>query len=67
MRSMTGFGGVGTGPLGPSMEFRAQVVAAPEALGPLSNVLPAKKDAYSAPCKYLSKPYPYVAARGAGR
>lgn len=67
MRSMTGFGGVGTGPLGPSMEFRAQVVPAPEALGPLSGVAAATKDAYSAPCKYLSKPYPFTTTQGPGR
>jgi hypothetical protein len=67
MRSMTGFGGVGTGPLGPSMEFRAQLEPTPEALAPATKLVPIKKDAYSAPCKYLSQVYPYDTGQGGGR
>jgi hypothetical protein len=64
MRSMTGFGGVGTGPLGPSMEFRAQLLPAPEALAAGGEFVPAKKAAYATPCTYVSKPYPYVSSGG---
>jgi phospholipid/cholesterol/gamma-HCH transport system substrate-binding protein len=64
MRSMTGFGGVGTGPIGPAMEFRAQVVLTPEALAPAALVSPPIKDAYAPPCTYLSKAYPYESAGG---
>ncbi|WP_372788117.1 MlaD family protein [Paraconexibacter sp.] len=60
MRSMTGFGGEGTGPLGPLMQFRAQVIFAPETLAPLGTVVKPRKDQYAAPCRYLSKPYPSV-------
>lgn len=56
LRSMTGYGGVGSGPLGPPMEFRAQIVAGPEALAPLHAVSPMKHDAYAAPCKYIDGP-----------
>lgn len=67
MRSMTGYGGAGRGPLGPSMEFRAQLVPTPEAVSPGTMLSAIKKDAYAAPCKYLSKAYPYVAASGGDR
>jgi virulence factor Mce-like protein len=67
MRSMTGFGGVGKGPLGPSMEFRAQLLPSPEALAPATKVSPIKKDAYAAPCKYLSRVYPYDTGQGGAR
>ncbi len=53
LRSMTGFGGVGSGPLGPPMEFRAQMVAGPEALSQLGSVTATEHDAYAAPCKYV--------------
>jgi virulence factor Mce-like protein len=67
MRSMTGFGGTGRGPIGPSMEFRAQVIPTPEALSPGTLLSPARKDAYATPCKYLSKTYPYVNPEGGRR
>jgi virulence factor Mce-like protein len=60
MRSMTGFGGTGTGPVGPAMEFRAQLALGAEALDPLSHLAPAQHDAYPAPCRYVDKTYPDV-------
>jgi virulence factor Mce-like protein len=60
MRSMTGFGGTGVGPIGPAMEFRAQLLPTPEALAPLAGLLPDHRNAYAPPCTYLSKPYPAV-------
>jgi phospholipid/cholesterol/gamma-HCH transport system substrate-binding protein len=56
MRSMTGFGGVGNGPIGPPMEFRAQVLPGPEALAPIGALNPLRHDAYAAPCKYVDRP-----------
>jgi hypothetical protein len=54
-RSMTGFGGVGDGPLGPNSagEFRAQLLPAPEVLAPLGSLAPPHRAAYPAPCQYL--------------
>lgn len=63
MRSMTGFGGVGEGPVGPSMEFRAQVIPVAEVLSAGGALDPAKKVAYAPPCTFLSKQYPYEADR----
>ncbi|MEA2169204.1 MAG: phospholipid/cholesterol/gamma-HCH transport system substrate-binding protein [Solirubrobacteraceae bacterium] len=66
MRSMTGFGQAGSGPAGPAMAFRLELVAADPAsiLGVKANegdtILPFKRDAYEAPCKYLSQPYPLL-------
>jgi hypothetical protein len=66
MRSMTGFGQTGSGPAGPAMAFRLELVAADPAsiLGVKANegdtILPFKRDAYEAPCKYLSQPYPLL-------
>jgi virulence factor Mce-like protein len=56
MRSMTGFGGVGNGPVGPPMEFRAQVLPGPEGLAPTGSLNPLRHDAYGAPCKYVDRP-----------
>jgi virulence factor Mce-like protein len=55
MRSMTGFGGVGTGPIGSPMEFRAQVLPGPEALAPIGALNPLRHDGYATPCKYVDR------------
>jgi phospholipid/cholesterol/gamma-HCH transport system substrate-binding protein len=58
-RSMTSFGGYGTGPLGPGMEFRLTVVPG----GSFSNVGGADpsgltpRDGYPPPCRYVATPY----------
>jgi virulence factor Mce-like protein len=52
LRSMTGFVGNGTGPNGPSSQFRLQAVAGVEALGVKETK--AYRDAYFPPCKYLA-------------
>jgi virulence factor Mce-like protein len=52
LRSMTGFVGTGTGPNGPSSQFRLQAVAGVEALGVKETK--ARRDAYFPPCKYLA-------------
>jgi virulence factor Mce-like protein len=67
MRSMTGFGGTGasTGPIGPLMQFRAQAIIASETLAPLGTVIKPIHEAYTTPCKYLTKPYPFVSSAGA--
>jgi virulence factor Mce-like protein len=67
MRSMTGFGGVGDGPIGALMQFRAQAVIASETLAPLGTVIKPIHDAYAAPCKYLSKPYAFTPTTGGSR
>lgn len=51
LRSMTGFVGTGTGPNGPSSQFRLQALAGVEALGLKDTAN--KKIAYHAPCAYL--------------
>jgi hypothetical protein len=53
-RSMTGYGGVGNGPLGPNSagEFRAQLLPAPEALAPVGALAPPLRKPYPAPCAY---------------
>jgi phospholipid/cholesterol/gamma-HCH transport system substrate-binding protein len=59
-RSMTGRGGVGSGPNGPAMEFRVQL----SLLNPTQSLgLPGLRgagvhDTYSPPCTYLSTTYP---------
>jgi ABC-type transporter Mla subunit MlaD len=59
-RSMTGRGGVGSGPAGPAMEFRVQISAFNPTqiigLGALPGV--GRRDTYSPPCTYLSTTYP---------
>ena len=55
LRSMTGFVGQGTGPNGPSSQFRLQVAAGLEALGIKEGVQ--KRDAYYEPCTYLGRHY----------
>jgi phospholipid/cholesterol/gamma-HCH transport system substrate-binding protein len=64
LRSMTGYGGVGSGPIGPPMEFRAQIATGPEALSELSSVSPIHHDAYAAPCKYVDRPASESATAG---
>lgn len=67
MRSMTGFGQPGNGPIGPAMAFRLDVPvpAGGEGLGlPASGPLGLglyKRVGYEAPCTYLSRPYPLLA------
>jgi virulence factor Mce-like protein len=66
-RSMTGFGGTGTGPHGPAMEFRLTVVP-PGGLnffGAKDTTPLTKRDGYPAPCKYLASTYPTLGARSA--
>ena len=60
-RSMTGWGGIGTGPNGPAMEFRLTAVPG----GGLSTIGgpglgTAPRDGYPAPCKYLASTYPQI-------
>lgn len=64
LRSMTGFGQSGSGPLGPAMAFRLQVVAPGpgELLGIKDNTSIFKRSADEAPCRYLSTPYPQLAS-----
>ncbi|MCW3014778.1 MAG: Mammalian cell entry related domain protein [Solirubrobacterales bacterium] len=59
-RSMTGYGGYGSGPLGPPGEFRLQVEGSlpTEYLGIKDTTGLVKREAYSPPCSYLSGPYP---------
>jgi phospholipid/cholesterol/gamma-HCH transport system substrate-binding protein len=67
-RSMTGFGGTGTGPHGPAMEFRLTVVP-PGGLnffGAKDTTPLTKRDGYPPPCKYLASTYPSVGPRSAG-
>lgn len=78
MRSMTGFGQPGNGPIGQAMAFRLDVAlpAGGEGLGlPASGPLGLgeyKRVGYEAPCTYLSRPYPLLTsdplalARGSG-
>jgi virulence factor Mce-like protein len=59
-RSMTGFGGNGTGPNGPAMEFRLTVVPG-GGLSTLGGADPTgltPRDGYPPPCKYLASTYP---------
>lgn len=55
LRSMTGYVGTGTGPNGPSSQFRLQAVAGVEALGVKETK--AHHDAYFPPCRYLAHPF----------
>lgn len=55
LRSMTGYVGTGSGPNGPSSQFRLQAVVGAEALG-VSEVK-SHHDAYFPPCKYLAHPF----------
>jgi phospholipid/cholesterol/gamma-HCH transport system substrate-binding protein len=57
-RSVTGFGGVGSGPIGPLGEFRLALISpdAEEALG-LPSAL--RTDAYPPPCQNLGNSYPH--------
>jgi hypothetical protein len=55
MRSMTGYGGTGQGPIGPPMEFRAQVLPAPDALAPVGAVDAPLHKAYAPPCTYVDR------------
>jgi phospholipid/cholesterol/gamma-HCH transport system substrate-binding protein len=63
-RSMTGFGGTGTGPNGPAMEFRLTVVppGAQGFLGATDTTGLTARDGYPPPCKYLASQYPAVGA-----
>jgi phospholipid/cholesterol/gamma-HCH transport system substrate-binding protein len=67
MRSMTGFGGTGDGPIGPLEQFRAQAIIASETLAPLGTVIKPVHEAYAAPCKYLSEPYAFTPTTGGSR
>lgn len=62
-RSMTGSAGTGSGPNGALKAFRLQAIA-PSPAEALSidgaNDPLFVKDSYPAPCKYLSKPYPFA-------
>lgn len=71
MRSMTGFGSRAPGgPGGPPMQFRLQAVT-PTGFENLSLPDPTgrllRRESYTAPCTYLSKPYPVVLPRPATR
>jgi ABC-type transporter Mla subunit MlaD len=59
MRSMDGFAGVGEGPLGPAMAFRAEasVLSPGGTLGVDDGTGLLPRVQYPAPCTYLSKPY----------
>ena len=62
-RSVTGFGGTGTGPNGPAMEFRLTAVP-PGGLQGLVGAIDSSgltsRDGYPPPCRYLSGPYPTI-------
>jgi virulence factor Mce-like protein len=62
LRSMTGFGGQGTGPDGPAMAFRLEIVLAPptEILGTKDYTGLVHRVGYAAPCTYLGTTYPTV-------
>ncbi|MEA2346360.1 MAG: phospholipid/cholesterol/gamma-HCH transport system substrate-binding protein [Thermoleophilaceae bacterium] len=67
-RSMTGFGGTGSGPNGPAMQFRLQAVMSPsENLG-MQDHGDTKlfRDGYPDPCEYLSTKYPLQSYDRAG-
>jgi virulence factor Mce-like protein len=53
LRSMTGYGGVGSGPIGSPMEFRAQMVAGPDVLQGFGSP---PHGAYGAPCATVDNP-----------
>ncbi|HEX4110776.1 MAG TPA: MlaD family protein [Solirubrobacteraceae bacterium] len=58
-RSMTGFGGIGTGPNGPAASFRLTIVPPGlGALGAIDNSGLTARDGYPPPCKYLDTTYP---------
>jgi hypothetical protein len=61
-RSMTGFGGIGEGPVGPAMQFRLQAAVTPpeEALGTTKLSGLVKRIGYPEPCRFLATPYPIV-------
>jgi virulence factor Mce-like protein len=64
-RSMTGFGGIGEGPVGPAMQFRLQAGVTPpeEVLGTRKISGLVKRVGYPKPCRYLASPYPAVPVR----
>jgi phospholipid/cholesterol/gamma-HCH transport system substrate-binding protein len=68
LRSMTGFVGTGTGPNGPSSQFRLQVAVSLEAAG-VKELVPIR-DAYFEPCTYLGRHHnvlPGTGILGGGR
>jgi virulence factor Mce-like protein len=67
-RSMTGLGGVGSGPNGPLMAFRLQVVPPGPlaAVGLRDTIMPLTRDSYPPPCKYLARPYPSRSSDASG-
>ncbi|MHB8691570.1 MAG: MlaD family protein [Solirubrobacteraceae bacterium] len=72
MRSMTGFGQPGNGPIGQAMAFRLDVPVPAggeglglDASGPFGLGL-YKRVGYEAPCTYLSRPYPLLASNPLG-
>jgi ABC-type transporter Mla subunit MlaD len=60
LRSMTGYGGTGTGPDGPAMAFRLEIIAAPptEILGTKDYTGLVKRTGYAPPCTNLADTYP---------
>jgi phospholipid/cholesterol/gamma-HCH transport system substrate-binding protein len=60
LRSMTGYGGTGSGPDGPAMAFRLEIVAAPptEILGTKDYTGLVKRVGYAPPCTNLADTYP---------
>ncbi len=63
LRSMTGFGGTGTGPLGPPMEFRAQIAGGPEALDQFGTSTDLRHEAYAPPCTHDDRPASVASVR----
>jgi virulence factor Mce-like protein len=64
-RSVTGFGGNGTGPNGPAMEFRLSAVppgGLQGLLGGTDTTGLTARDGYPRPCAYLAGPYPTIGA-----
>jgi hypothetical protein len=61
-RSVTGFGGYGSGPVGEASQFRLQVI--PPTPGELVGIKDStgltRRDQYAPPCKYLSEPYDVI-------
>jgi len=60
LRSMTGYGGTGTGPDGPAMAFRLEIIAAPptEILGTKDYTGLIQRAGYAPPCTNLADTYP---------
>ena len=64
-RSMTGFGGTGSGPNGAAMQFRLQAIPSPETIGVPDASGLVEREGYPEPCRYVATEYPQVYDRPA--